>query len=106
MANRKAIFVVHADGTVIGSHGAIWLTGDALSTALHPGDMLVAPEKSHRGTADLEDAFSERPSPEFHHHQRDSGHGVLRLRSESKKSAFVGLLFFSLQASQSPRDNL
>jgi protein involved in polysaccharide export with SLBB domain len=49
MANRKAIFVVHADGTVIASHGAIWLTGDALSTALHPGDMLVAPEKAIGG---------------------------------------------------------
>jgi hypothetical protein len=49
MANRRAIFVVHADGTVIGTHGAAWLTGNSLNNPLHPGDMVVAPEKALGG---------------------------------------------------------
>jgi len=43
LANKKAIFAIHADGTVIGNHG--WMSGDALSAALQPGDMVVVPEK-------------------------------------------------------------
>jgi protein involved in polysaccharide export with SLBB domain len=49
MANRRAIFVIRADGTVVGSHGATWLTGDAMSVSLQPGDMVVAPEKALGG---------------------------------------------------------
>ncbi len=49
MANKKAIFVMRADGTVIGNHSSSWLTGDALSVALQPGDMVVAPEKALGG---------------------------------------------------------
>ncbi len=49
LANRKAVFVIHADGTVVGRHTSMWLTGDALSGALHPGDMVVAPEKALGG---------------------------------------------------------
>jgi protein involved in polysaccharide export with SLBB domain len=49
MAYRKGIFVVRADGTVIGSHSSLWLTGDTLGVALQPGDMVVAPEKALGG---------------------------------------------------------
>jgi hypothetical protein len=49
MANRKAIFVIRADGTVIGSHSSLWLTGDTLGVSLQPGDMVVAPEKALGG---------------------------------------------------------
>jgi protein involved in polysaccharide export with SLBB domain len=49
MANKKAIFVIRADGTVIGSHSTLWLTGDSLGVALQPGDMVVAPEKALGG---------------------------------------------------------
>ena len=49
MAYRKGIFVVRADGTVIGSHSTLWLTGDTLGVALQPGDMVVAPEKALGG---------------------------------------------------------
>ncbi|MGA8212324.1 MAG: SLBB domain-containing protein, partial [Candidatus Sulfotelmatobacter sp.] len=49
MANRKAIFAIHADGTVIGSHSLHWLTGDTLSVALQPGDIVVVPEKALGG---------------------------------------------------------
>jgi protein involved in polysaccharide export with SLBB domain len=45
IANRKEIFIVRANGSVIGrtSHG--WLGGDVLSTHLNPGDTIVVPEK-------------------------------------------------------------
>jgi protein involved in polysaccharide export with SLBB domain len=49
MANRKAIFAIHADGTVIGSHSSHWLTGDTLSMAMQPGDIVVVPEKALGG---------------------------------------------------------
>ncbi|PYX48730.1 MAG: hypothetical protein DMG79_11060 [Acidobacteria bacterium] len=49
MANKRAIFVVRADGTVIGNHSSYWLTGNALSVGLQPGDMVVAPEKALGG---------------------------------------------------------
>jgi len=49
MAYKRGIFVVRADGTVVGNHGSFWLTGDSLSVALQPGDMVVAPEKALGG---------------------------------------------------------
>jgi protein involved in polysaccharide export with SLBB domain len=49
MANRRGIFVIHADGTVVGNHSTLWLTGDALGAPLHPGDMVIAPEKALGG---------------------------------------------------------
>ena len=48
LANKKATFVIRADGTVIGHQGS-WLSGDGLSAALHPGDMVVVPEKALGG---------------------------------------------------------
>jgi protein involved in polysaccharide export with SLBB domain len=47
MANKGATFVIRADGTVIG-HGS-WISGDALSASLQPGDMVVVPEKALGG---------------------------------------------------------
>jgi hypothetical protein len=49
MANKGAIFVVRADGTVISNHSASWISGDPLSAALQPGDMVVVPEKALGG---------------------------------------------------------
>ena len=49
LANKRAIFVVRADGTVIGSHAAsLWLGGN-LDQALQPGDTVVVPEKALGG---------------------------------------------------------
>ena len=45
MANKRAIFVIRADGTVLGKSGSYWITGDGLSVALQPGDLIVVPEK-------------------------------------------------------------
>jgi len=48
MANKKAIIVVRADGSVAG-HNGVWLIGDSLSTELRPGDMVFVPEKALGG---------------------------------------------------------
>ena len=50
MASRKAVFVVRADGSVVGgTGGGGWFTGDALSAELRPGDMVFVPEKALGG---------------------------------------------------------
>lgn len=49
LANRKAIFVIRADGTVIGGHGSPFWAGGALSESLQPGDQVVVPEKALGG---------------------------------------------------------
>jgi polysaccharide biosynthesis/export protein len=49
MANKKATFVIRADGTVIGNHSSFWTSGDGMSATLQPGDMVVVPEKALGG---------------------------------------------------------
>jgi protein involved in polysaccharide export with SLBB domain len=49
MANKRATFVIRANGTVIGSHGSFWASGDGLNVPLQPGDMVVVPEKALGG---------------------------------------------------------
>ena len=44
-ANRKEIFVIRANGSVIGRHSEGWFNGDVLSTRLNPGDVVVVPQK-------------------------------------------------------------
>lgn len=45
-ANRKEIFIIRANGSVVGrrSEGG-WFDGDVLSTKLNPGDVVVVPQK-------------------------------------------------------------
>jgi protein involved in polysaccharide export with SLBB domain len=51
MANRKAVFVVRGDGSVVGGKGSgEWFTGDVLSAELRPGDMVFVPEKAVGGS--------------------------------------------------------
>jgi protein involved in polysaccharide export with SLBB domain len=51
MANKKAVFVVRGDGSVVGGKGSgEWFTGDVLSAELRPGDMVFVPEKALGGT--------------------------------------------------------
>ncbi len=45
VANRKEIFVVRANGTVIGRRSGGWYGTDVLSTRLDPGDVIVVPQK-------------------------------------------------------------
>ncbi len=44
-ANRKEVFIIRANGSVIGRHSGGWLDGDVLSTKLNPGDVVVVPQK-------------------------------------------------------------
>src|SRR5579862_7659332 len=49
MANKRATFVIRANGTVVGSHTSFWVSGDGLNVPLQPGDMVVVPEKALGG---------------------------------------------------------
>jgi polysaccharide export outer membrane protein len=50
LANKTAIFIVRADGSVTsGRQGGVW-SGGALSSAIGPGDMIVVPEKTVLGS--------------------------------------------------------
>ena len=49
MANKKATFVIRANGTVVGSHSSFWVSGEGLNVSLQPGDMVVVPEKALGG---------------------------------------------------------
>jgi polysaccharide biosynthesis/export protein len=49
LANKHAIFVIRADGSVIGAHGASLFLGSALGQSLQPGDAVVVPEKALGG---------------------------------------------------------
>jgi len=44
-ANRKEIFIVRANGSVVGRHSGGWLDPDVLETKLSPGDVVVVPQK-------------------------------------------------------------
>jgi polysaccharide biosynthesis/export protein len=47
LADKKAIFVIRADGSIVGGQSSDgWFKGNPLGTALHPGDMVVVPEKA------------------------------------------------------------
>ncbi|HWZ55434.1 MAG TPA: SLBB domain-containing protein [Verrucomicrobiae bacterium] len=48
LANKKAIFVIRADGSVLGAKTGLW-SGESLSAALQPGDTVVVPEKAIGG---------------------------------------------------------
>lgn len=45
LANRKAIFVIRADGSVVGAQGFSLWRGNPLDATLYPGDTVVVPEK-------------------------------------------------------------
>jgi len=48
VADKKAVFVVRADGSVISSknNSGGWFSGDPMSATLRPGDSIVVPEKA------------------------------------------------------------
>ncbi len=52
LANKKGIYVVRANGSVVSSSGAAdWFSGGVLSTKMQPGDVLVVPEKFVTGSS-------------------------------------------------------
>jgi hypothetical protein len=44
-ANRKEIFIIRANGSVVGRHSGGLFDGNVLSTKLDPGDVVVVPQK-------------------------------------------------------------
>jgi hypothetical protein len=48
LANKKAVFVVRADGSVAGGSGGLF-GGGALDASLQAGDMVVVPDKALGG---------------------------------------------------------
>jgi protein involved in polysaccharide export with SLBB domain len=45
MGNKKAVFVIRADGSVVGGAGGLF-NGGVQETELRPGDMVVVPDKA------------------------------------------------------------
>ena len=56
-ANKKAIFIVRANGSVTSGGGNLW-SGGALSSAIGPGDTIVVPEKAMAGGSVWKSAVS------------------------------------------------
>lgn len=44
-ANRKEIFIIRANGSVVGRRSGDWFASDVLSTKMNPGDVVVVPQK-------------------------------------------------------------
>jgi protein involved in polysaccharide export with SLBB domain len=57
LANKKAIFVIRADGSVIGSNSSMW-SGSSLGAVLQPGDTVVVPEKALGGGPNWQMVFT------------------------------------------------
>jgi len=57
MANKKNIFVVRADGSIIGGKSSVW-GGNSLDASLEPGDMVVVPEKALSGGVPWQNIFT------------------------------------------------
>jgi len=45
MANRKEIFVVRANGSVVGRRSGDWYNDNILDAHMQPGDVVVVPQK-------------------------------------------------------------
>jgi hypothetical protein len=57
MADKKAIFVIRGDGSVIGAKEGMW-SGESLGAALRPGDTVVVPEKAYAGPRNWTNLFT------------------------------------------------
>jgi protein involved in polysaccharide export with SLBB domain len=51
--SRKDVFIVRANGTVVGRNRDQWFSGNVLSTTLQPGDTVYVPEKIASGANKL-----------------------------------------------------
>ena len=50
LGNKKAIFIVRSNGSVVSGGGGMWWHGDVLSSRVGPGDTIVVPEKPIGGS--------------------------------------------------------
>ncbi|HEV2490501.1 MAG TPA: SLBB domain-containing protein [Candidatus Acidoferrales bacterium] len=58
LANKKAIFIIRADGGVVSGRGQGWWMGNVLSTRIAPGDTIVVPEKPVGGSTTWKNLLS------------------------------------------------
>ena len=56
VADKRSIFVIRADGSVIGGKESLW-SGHSLSAVLQPGDTVVVPEKAIGGGIEWQTVF-------------------------------------------------
>ena len=56
LADKRSIFVVRADGSVIGAKESLW-SGKSLNAVLQPGDTVVVPEKAIGGGIQWQTVF-------------------------------------------------
>jgi polysaccharide biosynthesis/export protein len=56
LANKRAIFVIRADGSVVGTSESMW-GGSSLEAVLQPGDTVVVPEKAVGGGIQWQTVF-------------------------------------------------
>ena len=56
VSDKKAIFVIRADGSVIGAKESLW-SGKSLNAVLQPGDTVVVPEKAIGGGIQWQTVF-------------------------------------------------
>ena len=56
VADRKSIFVIRADGSIIGGRNSLW-SGSSLRSTLQPGDTVVVPEKAIGGGIQWQTVF-------------------------------------------------
>ncbi len=57
LADKKSIFVIRADGSVVGGKGSLF-AGNPLNSALRPGDTVIVPEKAIGGTRNWQNLFT------------------------------------------------
>ena len=57
LANKSDVFVIRADGSVVGTRKGLW-AGESLSTTLEPGDTVVVPEKAIGGGPNWQNVFT------------------------------------------------
>ena len=55
-ANKKGVFVIRADGSVIGGSGGLF-SGGVEDAELQPGDMIIVPERAFSGTTKWKDTL-------------------------------------------------
>lgn len=58
LADKNSIFVIRADGSIVGRNTDGLFAGSALGAALRPGDMVVVPEKATGQNTKLEGDYA------------------------------------------------
>jgi len=57
LGNKKSVFVIRADGSVMGSKSGLW-SGESFNQVVQPGDNVVVPEKAIGGPIEWQVIFS------------------------------------------------